>query len=369
MREVDMKVLHLSTPRIWRGGEQQLECLYKGLAKQNIEQLIACPEASGLYERAVARGYAVDVIPNNFIVGFFAAFKLSKIYNKFLPDIIHCHDARAHSLAILFARFSRKPVNIIVSRRVDFPVKSGFWSQRKYASKYVKKYICVSSAIMEILSRAVARSRCCVVHDGIDLAKFSQPPQGKLYDLVKKDSSVFIIGCVAALADHKDYFTFLKAIKIVSSSANVPIVVTIFGEGDLLRDLQQEVAKLHLEQVVMFLGRRDDLPELLPDFNIFLLASKTEGLCQSLLEAMSARVPIVATNAGGIPEIVQHNVTGLLASVGDYSQLATLTQELIASPDRRKLLVENAAKQVQNFSYQSMSQQTYDVYCQCINDN
>jgi len=101
---------------------------------------------------------------------------------------------------------------------------------------------------------------------------------------------------------------------------------------------------------------------LLPEFDLFLFTSKTEGLGSSILDAYACEVPVVTTNAGGIPEIVKHNVTGLLASPGDAQALAAECLRVISDKELRNLLVKNASELVLGFSKEVMGNSTFLVY-------
>jgi glycosyltransferase involved in cell wall biosynthesis len=114
--------------------------------------------------------------------------------------------------------------------------------------------------------------------------------------------------------------------------------VVFFGRGPLERRLRRQIRELGLVQVVTLAGFRDDLPRLMPGFDLLVHPAEREGLGLALLEAAAAGVPAVACAAGGMPEVVEHGVTGVLVPVGDSTALRAAIRRLLASPDERARL-------------------------------
>lgn len=274
-------------------------------------------------------------------------------------DLVHTHDAHGHTAALVAARLFGNTSPIIVSRRVDFPVRS----KRKYNDPKVRKIICVSEAIQRIMAEAVSDpSVLTTVHSGIDTRRFmAAGPFNKLRTEYQIPRDALLIGNVAALAPHKDYFTFLDAAKLlVEKKTNAHFV--LIGEGALEKQLKDHAKQLGIASHVIFTGFRTDIPEVLPELDVFLVTSETEGLGTSILDAMACKVPVVATAAGGIPEIVQHRETGLLAKVKDAPDLAERVSEMIADEALRQVLVANASHRLRDFTKAAMARKTLEVY-------
>jgi glycosyltransferase involved in cell wall biosynthesis len=119
---------------------------------------------------------------------------------------------------------------------------------------------------------------------------------------------------------------------------------------------------LGLDGIVHLIGFRNNVPQLLPDLDVFLFTSKTEGLGSSILDAMASGIPVVTTNAGGISEIVVHEKNALVANVGDATQLAHHVLHVLHNPELRHLLVAGALRTAQNFSVRQMARQTASHY-------
>src|SRR5690606_32318917 len=142
------------------------------------------------------------------------AKKLSGLCRKMQIDICHLHDAHAHSYAILAASFFNNKVPLILSRRVDFPIKKNWASNYKYNHPSIKKIICVSETIVQITAKGIRdKSKLLCIHSGIDLDKFTN--SGNLRREYDIDDDCILVGNTSALADHKDYFTFVDTAKLL----------------------------------------------------------------------------------------------------------------------------------------------------------
>jgi glycosyltransferase involved in cell wall biosynthesis len=166
-----------------------------------------------------------------------------------------------------------------------------------------------------------------------------------------------LIGNCSALAPHKDYFTFLKVAKKAPYANFV-----IMGSGPLEDELKK-FTKDHEINNVIFTGFLDDINHKLHSLDLLLFTSSTEGLGTSLLDAMLCEVPIVATNVGGIPEIVKNNQTGLLCEKGDVDALEKSCAQILNDPELRQRIVSNAKELASNdFSDEQTANKTYAVY-------
>ena len=130
----------------------------------------------------------------------------------------------------------------------------------------------------------------------------------------------------------------------------------------LKEEIMNRVKAEQLEKHISFLGFRKDVPQLLKSLDVFLMTSKTEGLGSVILEAFACGVPVVATTAGGIPEIVKNGETGLTVNIGDETALASAVEKIIANPDYKNSLVKNATAFVNQFSVKATALQTKAIY-------
>lgn len=353
-----LKVLHISTPQSWRGGEQQLAHL---LAEQQAGQpYILTPPDSLLANHCIANGYQWFPLKKQGIVS--KIIQLKYLAKKYHIDIIHTHDAKAHTLAYV-ATLLGMQVPIIVSRRVDFPVKNNSFSKRKYTHPSIKRIITVSQTIAEMLENQLPiRDRLTVVYSGVDTDRFKglQAQNNLRWEWDIPDDH-WLIGNTSALADHKDYYTFIDTAAYVQKQG-LRATFFIIGDGPEAEAINQYIKSKGLSATIFMTGFRDDVASLLSELDLYLMTSKTEGLGTSVLDAFAAGVPVVATQAGGIPEMVKHAETGLLAPVGDAKALGEALIQLAQEPNLRSQLVSNAMQVLPFFSKERMAAETYKVY-------
>ncbi len=365
MAENPIKVLHVDAGREWRGGQQQVVYLLEELIRQNVQTALVCQPGSPLESYCRENSLPAFSQKMSGELDVLAAWSLARICQQHGYHILHAHCAHSLSVALLAKCFYRRLV-LIASRRVDFHVRKPLIGAFKYSNGFVNQIICVSDAIRQILIKdGVPAEKLTTIHSGIDLHKFySAQPEGLREELnIPKDH--LIIGTVAALADHKDYPTLLRAARQVIERRDKVIFIAV-GEGTERESLERLKKELNLGERFLFTGFRQDVGRFFKLFDIFVLSSKTEGLGTSVLDAQAAGCPVVATQAGGIPELVEHDKTGLLVPVQNVEALAHALLELIDQPEKRQRLSENALTFVRQFDKSQTIKLTMDVYRQCL---
>lgn len=355
-----MKILHVVTALSWRGGEQQVAYLMDEL-KDKVKSIVLCSEGS-LMEAHCKKNKITHVCQKRRGgVDLAYAKKLKKTCIDFKIDACHLHDAHAHTHAIIAASVLKNKLPLVLSRRVDFPIKKSWFSSFKYNHKSIAKILCVSKTIQKITAQGIKdQSKLTTVYSGIDLTKF-KTRTNKLRNELKISQDSFLIGNTSALADHKDYFTFLDtAEKVLQEAAEVHFV--IMGDGPMREEIKAYAATKRLDNRLYFTGFRTDIPEVLADLDLFLITSKTEGLGTSILDAFACKVPVLATKAGGIPELVIDQKTGLLREVKDVESLSKAALLLQKDKELSTRLITNASEKLIEFSKQNTAQQTLKVY-------
>lgn len=357
-----MNVLHISTPRSWRGGEQQLWYLVNELNRMGVGSHIFCANGSPLADRSREAGQPFTTFIKRASLDPNAALQMRRTCLRSDIDLIHAHDSHAHTMACVAASVFGSRVPIVVSRRVDFPIR-GRLSKWKYNHRMVRRILCVSKAICDVMEPAVRdRTMLRVVHSGIDLTRFEARPDGRLRREFGIPAERPIVANVAALAPHKDYRTFVETAAELVRSGSDAMFLAIGGEGGERAMIESLIDTHGLNDRIILTGFREDIPIILPEIDLFLFTSTTEGLGTSLLDAFAAGVPVVATAAGGVPEIVRNGETGLLAPVGDAAGLARRVREVLKHASLREQLVAGARKLVREFSTERTAEKTLDIY-------
>lgn len=363
-----MRVLHVSTGKIWGGGEQQVLYLLTFLSQE--EHVLFCPEKSPLGDKARAtRARILTYRPLPHLVGMvFLPFWLWYVTRKCRIQIIHAHDSHAHTLVWLLSLLPGNKAPLIISRRVTLGQHRGILSNRKYNSPRIAHYICISEAVRESLKGIVKQSdKLKLVYSGTNPSRFAfRSPAPFLREELGWPSGVKIIGNIASLVPAKDYPTFLKTAALLLEKRE-DLRFVIVGEGPEKARLEALARELHISQWVVFAGFRSDIEKVLPSFDILLFTSRSEGLGTIVLDAMVCGVPVVATRIDGIAEIIQHEVHGLLASPGDAAGLTRAVLRLLEEIELRTQVIQHAYLRVRDFDARNMANQTLRIYSETLN--
>ncbi len=326
-----LNILHVSTETGWRGGEQQVKLVTDGLLARHHNVRVLSPPGAHLLQDREAAGIGH---PLPIRLGEFDPIARKKILNTardMQAHLIHAQTSHAHSLALHAAKKLNIP--LIVSRRVDFPVAINPLSRRKYLHPSVR-YIAISHAIKNILANAgIPTEHIHVVHSGVNPNRYPHRGQTRDEELARHwgaQPGTPLILNAAALTDHKDQTTLLKAAAILKQHhTNFRLIIA--GSGELENHLKTLATNLNLNEHVHFPGYVD-LATLYPAADLFVISSHLEGLCTSILDAMSVGIPVIATHTGGIPEIVRHDENGLLAEPRNPQDLAEKITHLLQNP-------------------------------------
>jgi glycosyltransferase involved in cell wall biosynthesis len=312
-----LTILHVDPSTEFRGGQRQLELLVQGLAARGHRQTVACVPGSPLAARLDVP--ILPLLPGNAPRN---ALRLAGVPHQ----VVAAHTSHAHGACVAAG------LRPIVHRRVDFAVRSNTLKLRR-----ARGFIAVSQAVADILARAGAQ-RVQVVHDGVPACVPAEPAE------LGEGPIVLAVG---ALVDHKDHATLARAAERIEAR------VLVAGEGPL----RSELASTRLE----LLGQRDDVPALMARAQVFVHPSKLEGMGQVVVEALRARIPVVATAAGGVPEVV--GAHGRIVPVGDAAALADAVRAALRGdhPD-----LHAAARHGDRFSVDEMVRRTEAAYDRLI---
>lgn len=357
-----LKILQLSSEKSWRGGEQQIAYLILYLKSKNVD-VVVCARKNSAFSTWCSEN---EILCYN--LGFKngvdikTALRIKQIAEKEKVDIINSHSGKSHSLAYLASKFGLdKPM--VVHRRVDFPLKTRGFSLAKYNYKNVKSIICVSNAIASLVKQIVQNpERVATVYSGIDPQRFNHDsPTGYIHKEFNIDRSKMLIANISAIAPHKDYETFLLTVRDVSVVRN-DCHFLIVGDGSLESETQKLAKALKLDDRVTFTGFRKDIADLFRELTLFLITSDNEGLGTTVIDALYNRIPVVATRAGGIPELVINEKQGYLCDIGDYRCLAAKINYLLDSEKLRAEMAENAFQRSKKFTNEQMGAGVLKIY-------
>lgn len=368
----ELRVLHLNTEPTWRGGEQQLLYLMDGLAAHGVAQALAAQPGAPMAERARARGHDVRELRMRGEADVVAVARLSGLIKREGFTVVHAHTSHAHSLGALAAALRGKArPKMVVARRVDFSIfrRSFFGLNHLKYLHGVDRYVTVSHAIRRVLiADGVPAARIECVHSGIDVARIADAEErtAALRAELEVPGGHALVGNVAALADHKGQRYLVEAAPRVLSE-HPETTFAVVGEGELRDDLVGRARELGVLERFRFTGFRADVPSLLKAFDLFVMPSHMEGLGTSVLDAMAAGLAVVGTEAGGMPEAIEHERTGLVCPVRDPAALAAAIAGLLADPVRREGMGRAGRERVEaRFSKEATVAGTLRVYADLL---
>ena len=366
MTSVSMiRVLHVDSERTWRGGERQVLELIRRQRAAGDRPEVAAPPDSALAARGRTEGFPIHPVPMLGTWDLGSVLALASLHRRLRPDVVHWHAARAHAVGAMAALLAPGPRRVL-SRRVDFRVRRSPGSRLLYALP-LDAILAISGGVRDaLLASGVSLERIRVVPSGIDLAPFERPfDRESVRRKLGLSPEIILVLQVAALAPHKSQTDLLRAAKIVAER-RPDVRFWIAGEGRLRALLETERQNLGLADRVQFLGFREDVVDLLRSADLFCVSSYLEGLGTSTLDAMAAGLPVVATEVGGIPEIVTSGETGLLTAPRDPGALAGAILALAEDPGRRAAMGSRGRERAREFTADRTAERTRAVYLEIL---
>ncbi len=284
---------------------------------------------------------------------------LREQYDIFKPQIVHSHLESVTFHVVKALSSKTNIVQTIHSSVIHYP-----FLQKMYLQKSISSYVAISNKVRSILinSLNLKPKKIATIYNGIDLNKFKINR--------KNNSEVKKIISIGRLTKAKDYPNLFKALDILIpklNNQNIPLPsVDIVGTGEIEQELKALTKKMNLDNIVSFLGVRQDIPELLKESDIYIMSSEWEGLSISLIEALASGIPIVATNAGSNNEVIENNVSGIIVPIKNPEALAEGIYNLIIDKDLRERLSKEAVKRSELFSIENCAKKHVEMYKELI---
>ena len=358
------RILEIVSESTWRGGENQLHLMMTGL-KEKYEFHLAAPENSAILEKLDGAAVPIPLKMSGARV-ITAAMFLNRYCKERAITLVNTQAGRAHNIGLIM-KWLNPSLKLIVHRRVDNKPGSGRISQFKYQTDMVNRYVAISRAIGNVLTDyGVSPDKINVVHSAVDHRKFmgqdKKACRTKLCQELGWDVDIPIIANVGYLTEQKGQMTLINALGRLAKEG-IGFQCFIAGDGHLRDELQRGIEKYHMEKQVILLGVRNDVPDLLAAADILSMPSNNEGLGTTILDGIHSGLAVVASEVGGIPEIVSDGENGMLHPVGDSAAHARHLQAYIKSPElRSQHNLKARAKADQEFSIDSMVQGNQKIF-------
>ena len=315
-----------------------------------------------LHERAVREGIESHLIPCKGRFDWKAIVRIRELATQTGADVVHAHGYKADVYAYFALRRSGIPLVSTCHTWYDVDDRDHWYGVvDRFILRGYKSIVAVGEDPRQYLLRAgVSAGKIRMVRNGIDLRPFDRASA-----VVKEEldwHSNDVVGLVGRLSVEKGVDIFLRAAaRVLTQLPDVKFVVA--GDGPDRAELDALIGKLGIGGSVRMLGRRDDMPSIYASLDVMVSASRREGLPIALLEGMASRLPIIATQIGEIPTVIQNGRTGVLVPANDPELLAAAIIELLRDPAKRERF-GSAARQLveEEYSAERMTADYLRVY-------
>lgn len=354
-------ILYLITDLAVGGAPNALLRLLQGLNRERYQPFVGClfNGDSSVAAEIRALGIPVFDMRMNSKTDIGAMVRLSQLIRNISPRILHCSLFHANLPGRLIGRFVGVPV-IINSERSSGIEKEWRYRVNRLTIDLVDCVIAVSEHVRDFCVDHIGLSpdKVQVIYNGVTLPDDNQPTSREVKRYLNIADDIPLIGAVCRIEPVKGISFLIQAITQLPG-----VEAIIIGDGSERESLEAKASKLGVGERIHWLGFRNDVQELIPAFDVFVQPSLYEGLSNSILEAMAAYLPVVATSAGGTPELVVDQETGLLVPPENVQALAEAIRGLLDDENRRQHYGQAGRERVEAmFTAEKMVRQTEDLY-------
>lgn len=357
------------------GGPRHVLGLLSSINRSKFECFLICPNGNLSREAKEISRLEVINIEMSSKFDLVAMSSINKILsqiqsqnNPFGPMIVHTHGTRAGFLGRM--SLPKGVLSVYTEHRwdADYHLENRIneWLQLYWLKRLNQKthlIIAVSNSVRDFLiNRKLAPdARIRVIHNGIDL----QNAKSKMQKAKNSKGNHFIIGNVGNLNHQKGHEYLIEAMpEILEHYPHA--MLEIIGEGEERKNLESKIQDLKLERHVTLLGKQVDPMSFMAKWDLFVLPSVAETFGIVVLEAMSQKLPVVATQVGGVPDIIKHNKNGILVSPHSPESIAEATIELLSHPAKIEQLARNASEKVKDFDWKKIVGKVEREYLELI---
>ena len=344
-----MKVLEIEYSKGWGGQEKRTQRLINHLSDEFEVFFVAQPDSEIVKHQNEINATIIPLKMGQ-IYNPITILKLAWIVRKNFIDIISTHSGKDAWLGAIVGKITSTPVvrTRHLLTKINSPKSYNMSTITVAVSKSVENYL-----------KSMGVKNTTTIYTGIDTNLYKPNNLKKLRKKYKISDKTFVVGIVAVLRAAKRHKDLIEAISRIDKDVRLLIV----GDGPQWDNLSKLIKEKNLENKVIMVGRRDDIPDILSDFDLFVLPSNAEALGTSLLEASSAGVPVIGSKVGGIPECVNENKNGLLFETQNIEDLKDKILTMIEDKEKYNFYKQNAREFIkENFSVEQMVNKTERLY-------
>ncbi len=358
-----LSILHTEASKGWGGQEIRILQEAVRFAESGYRVSIACQKDSLIAKNAATSGLPVYIVSMRFPLDPMAITEFLHIIKKEKIDVIHTHSSKDSWNAGIAGRISGVP--IVRSRHLSTPVGN------RWFTTFVYRYLCDAiitsgTQIKEALinNNSLDPAKIYSIAAGVDTERYNTNVSGdRIRDELSLMESMPVVGVVAILRSWKGHKYLIEAVpKVVSVYPDAKFLIV--GDGPKWDDLKKQVHDLGIDRNVNMTNFRNDIPEIIAALDMLVLPSiASEATSQVIPQALAMGKPVIATNVGGLPEIIDDGVTGLLIPPRDHEAISNaviwMTQH---REETYKMAMEGRKKILENYTFKKMVEQTDDIY-------
>ena len=347
------RIVHVDSGRSWRGGQRQVFLLATGLRDVGYRTLVVAPTGSPLIKRAEHAGLPTYRLTLRSEWDIRSARELRAVAGEWKADIVHAHDARAHSIARL-ALLGKRKTRLVVTRRVTFTPKQ---VRLKYRHG-IDAFIAISNAVRAVMVKAgVPADRIEVVYSGLPTPVVKRPRNWRRER--GWPSTTVVCGIVGAMTQE-------KGLDLIGGIAR-RLPGEVFRRTRLVLLGGKGKGGTSVSGVEGFdAGFVEEIHDAMAGLDVLWHPAKSEGLGTAVIDAMALGIPPIAFAVGGLPEVIEDGKSGLLIPPGDVQAFMRGAAELITDDALRAKLGDGARLRAKEFSVERMIERTAEVYHRVI---
>jgi glycosyltransferase involved in cell wall biosynthesis len=349
-----IRIVHVALQLAMGGMEKLLVEFARHADRERFDlRFISLGTRGSLADEIEACGWPVTALNTPPGVRIGLGGRLLLLFRRWGVDVVHTHNTKPLLYAAPAARLSGVRVVVHTRHGQRYQARPRETALFRLACRLADRVICVSSDSARLSGgEGIARKRLCTIWNGVDLSRFA-------YSGPQANGPAVMVG---RLSPEKDVETLIRAADL-AVRMDPSFHLEVAGNGVCLPGLRQLTAELGLSETARFLGEVQDIPSLLSRASLFVLPSLTEGISLTLLEAMARGLPVVATQVGGNPEVIDDGLTGMLVPVQAPAALARALVALRRDPERsRQMGLAARARVERDFDVRQMVQAYESLY-------
>ena len=358
------RILHTESSLGWGGQEVRVLAELEWMRAQGHWVALAAPPESALAKRARTAGILFYPLRTHKALLPVEVARMAAWLIRNRVEVVNTHSSNDGWLAGLAARLAGRPI-LIRSRHIEVDYPNRFWSGVAFRS-LPHHVITTSQRIADrlVAELGISPARVTCIATGVDLARFNPEVRGTLHQELGVAPDVALVGMISVLRSWKGHATFLDAAARLLGDSKRPVRFVIAGDGPAREERAGKIAQEPWKGHVTLLGHRTDVPNLLASLDVLVLPSYAhEGIPQIILQAQAMSCAVVATTIGGIPEVVEVGVTGLLVPPRDAGALAEKIGALLDDPGLDARLGQAARAEIEKrYSLDAMGERLLGLY-------